>query len=189
MTRPGPARFALLGTTAFVGLLANADPALASEPIKLGVGGFFREAYVAVFDDDGEGDLGNERNTDGFFNDAEVHFKGETTLDNGLTVGAHIELKGETNSDQIDETWIYFSGGFGELKFGSTNDALVGICLLPPGGSRDQRRRRDRLYLARHRSGIAGWRGRLQRAGDRHRNRDHFLAPCAMDDLQWRTRL
>ena len=128
-------RYALLGTTAFATLLANAGPALANQPIKLGVGGFFREAYMAVSDDDGEGDLGNERNTDGFFNDAEVHFKGETTLDNGLTVGAHIELKGETNSDQIDETWIYFSGGFGELKLGSTNDALVGTCLLPPGGT------------------------------------------------------
>jgi outer membrane protein OmpU len=128
-------RLALLGTTAVVGLLANTGPVLASQPIKLTVGGFFREAYMAVFDDDGEGELGNERNTDGFFNDAEVHFKGETTLDNGLTVGAHIELKGETNSDQIDETWIYFSGGFGEVKIGSTNDALVGTCLLPPGGT------------------------------------------------------
>jgi predicted porin len=126
----------LLGTTAFVGLLANTGPALAiQQPVKLAIGGFFRETYMAVFDDDGEGELGNERNTDGFFNDAEVHFKGETTLDNGLTVGAHIELKGETNSDQIDETWIYFSGGFGELKLGSTNDALVGTCLLPPGGT------------------------------------------------------
>jgi outer membrane protein OmpU len=128
-------RLMLLGTTAFVGLLANTGPTFASQPIKLAVGGFFREAYMAVFDDDGEGQLGNERNTDGFFNDAEVHFKGETTLDNGLTVGAHIELKGETNSDQIDETWIYFSGGFGEVKIGSTNDALVGTCLLPPGGT------------------------------------------------------
>ncbi|HEY3147675.1 MAG TPA: porin [Dongiaceae bacterium] len=134
MKRTDTARLALLGTTAFATLLAN-GPACASQPIKLGVGGFFREAYMAVFDDDGEGELGNERNTDGFFNDAEVHFKGETTLDNGLTVGAHIELKGETNSDQIDETWIYFSGGFGELKLGSTNDALVGTCLLPPGGT------------------------------------------------------
>ena len=94
MTKAG-SKLALFGTTAIVGLLANAGPALASEPIKLGVGGFFRETYMAVFDDDGEGELGNERNTDGFFNDAEVHFKGETTLDNGLTVGAHIELKGE----------------------------------------------------------------------------------------------
>jgi predicted porin len=125
----------LLGTTAVIGVLANAGPVFASQPIKLGVGGFFREAYMAVFDDDGEGELGNERNTDGFFNDAEIHFKGEATLDNGVTVGAHIELKGETDSDQIDEAWIYFYGGFGEFKLGSQNDALVGACLLPPGGT------------------------------------------------------
>ena len=128
-------RLVLLGTTAVVGLLTNTGLALANQPIKLVVGGFFREAYMAVWDDDNEGELGNERNTDGFFNDAEIHFMGETTLDNGLTVGVHIELEGETASDQIDESWIYFAGGFGQLKFGSQNDALVGACILPPGAT------------------------------------------------------
>jgi predicted porin len=88
-----------------------------------------------TFDDDGEGELGNEANTDGFFNDAEIHFKGETTLDNGLVVGARVELEGETNSDQIDEAWVYFSGGFGEVRIGSEDEALVGSCIAPPGGT------------------------------------------------------
>jgi hypothetical protein len=128
-------RVALLGSTALFGAGMMANTAMAADGIKLSVGGFFREAYMATFDDDNEGELGNERNTDGFFNDAEVHFTGDTTLDNGLTVGAHIELEGENDNDQIDEAWVYFSGGFGEVRVGSTDDALAGACILPPGGT------------------------------------------------------
>jgi len=135
-------RLSLKGTTALglssAGLLAAAlspTAAMAADGIKLGVGGFFKEAYMVNFDDDNEGDLGNEHSTDGFFNDAEIHFSGETTLDNGLTVGARVELEGETDNDQIDEAWVYFSGGFGEVRVGSDDDALAGACLLPPGGT------------------------------------------------------
>jgi hypothetical protein len=64
-----------------------------------------------------------------------VHFEGSTTLDNGLTVGAHVELEGENSNDQIDEAWAYFSGGFGEVRVGSQDDALAGACILPPGGT------------------------------------------------------
>ena len=125
----------LCSTTALVGVGVMAGQASAAEPIKLMVGGFFREAYMVNFDDDGEGELGNERNTDGFFNDAEIFFMGMTTLDNGLTVGARVELEGEDDADQIDEAWIHFSGGFGEVRIGSNDEALVGACILPPGGT------------------------------------------------------
>jgi len=125
----------LLGTTALLGAGLVASPAFAADGIKLGVGGFFKEAYMVVFDDDGEGELGNEANTDGFFNDAEVHFTGSTVLDNGLEVGARIELEGETDGDQIDEAWIYFSGGFGEVRIGSDDSALAAACVVPPGGT------------------------------------------------------
>ncbi len=129
----------LLSATALAGAgFATATfvaPAMAADGVKLSVGGFFREAYMVVFDDDGEGDLGNEHNTDGFFNDAEIHFKGETTLDNGLTVGARVELEGETDGDQIDEAWISFSGGFGEIHIGSEDEALANGCIVPPGGT------------------------------------------------------
>jgi predicted porin len=121
-----------------VGLLVtgiSAAPAAADEPIKLEVGGFFRSAYMVVMDDDEEGEPGNERNTDGFFQDAEIHFKGETTLDNGLTVGARVELEGETADDQIDESWVFFSGGFGEFRIGSLDDALGSLCVFAPGGT------------------------------------------------------
>jgi hypothetical protein len=99
------------------------------------VGGFFKTAYNHVFDDDSEGEPGNEHNTDGVFSDAEVHFTGSTVLDNGLEVGARIELEGETAGDQIDEAWIWFSGGFGELRVGSDDEALANACIVPPGGT------------------------------------------------------
>ena len=129
----------LLGTTALLGAGLVASPAFAADGIKLGVGGFFKTAYMVNFDDDGEGERGNERNTDGVFSDAEIHFTGSTILDNGLEVGARVELEGEDNSgdgnDQIDEAWIYFSGGFGELRMGSDDDALANACIVPPGGT------------------------------------------------------
>jgi len=129
----------LLGTSTLVGagLVASASihPAAAADAIKLSVGGFFKTAYMVNFDDDGEGELGNERNTDGFFSDSEIYFRGSTVLDNGLEVGARVELEGEDDSDQIDEAWIFFSGGFGEIHIGSEDEALANNCILPPGGT------------------------------------------------------
>ena len=52
-------------------------------------------------------------------NEREVYFRGQTTLDNGLTVGAFIQLEGSTSQDQIDESYIYFSGSFGRVEWGS----------------------------------------------------------------------
>jgi outer membrane protein OmpU len=130
----------LLASSALLGVGVIGSPAMAADGIKLGIGGFFKTAYMANFDDDSEGDLGNERNTDGVFSDAEIHFTGSTVLDNGLEVGARVELEGEDNSlgdgaDQIDEAWIWFSGGFGEVRMGSDDDALANACIVPPGGT------------------------------------------------------
>lgn len=125
----------LLGTTALLGAGLVASPAFAADGIKLGVGGFFKTAYMVVFDDDDEGEAGNERNTDGFFSDGEIYFQGSTVLDNGLEVGARVELETENANDQIDEAWVFFSGGFGEIHIGSEDDALANNCLVPPGGT------------------------------------------------------
>ena len=125
----------LLGTSALFGAGLVASPAFAADGIKLSVGGYFRTAYQINFDDDSEGEPGNERNTDGFFSDSEIYFRGSTTLDNGLEVGARVELEGETDSDQIDEAWVFFSGGFGEIHIGSEDNALANDCIMPPGGT------------------------------------------------------
>jgi outer membrane protein OmpU len=126
---------AMLGTTALVGVGLSAASAWAESPIQLSVGGFFREAYMVVLDDDDEFEPGDERSDDGFFNDAEIHFTGRTLLDNGLEVGARVELEGETNDDQVDEAWVWFAGGFGEFRIGSDDEALANSCIMPPGGT------------------------------------------------------
>ncbi|MBA4100348.1 MAG: porin, partial [Rhodospirillum sp.] len=46
----------LLGTTALLGAGLVASPAFAADGIKLGVGGFFKTAYMMNFDDDDEGE-------------------------------------------------------------------------------------------------------------------------------------
>ena len=139
---------ALLGTTALIGAgLGAAAPAAAESPIQLSVGGFFRTAYMVVLDDDDSGpentfqEPGDDKAEDGVFSDAEIHFVGRTVLDNGLEVGARVELEGEDDDspdgdgDQIDEAWIWFAGGFGEVRIGSDDEALANSCILPPGGT------------------------------------------------------
>jgi predicted porin len=125
----------LLGTTALLGVGTVAGAAQASDGIKLDVGGFFQVVYQGVFDDKSDGHFGNHRNLDRLLHNAEVHFKGETTLDNGLTVGAQIELEGEQSADQIDKSFVYWSGGFGKVQVG-TMDGPIGACpVFPPGAT------------------------------------------------------
>ena len=64
-----------------------------------------------------------------------MHFDGSTTLDNGLTVGVHVELEGQTSDDQIDQVYAYFSGGWGQVFFGDTSEALAQMCYLSPDGA------------------------------------------------------
>jgi predicted porin len=126
----------LIGAGALAGLTVDPCGAQASDGIKLEVGGFFSSVYVGVID--GKHDSrhwGNERSHDGFKHDAEVHFKGEAQLDNGLTVEARIELEGENDDDQIDKSWVGVSGDFGSVRIGAQDDALEAQCIGAPGGT------------------------------------------------------
>jgi outer membrane protein OmpU len=128
-----------LGSTALVGVTsilgAASSTARAADGIKLEVGGFFNVAYQGVFDSKHEGRFGDHRNTDAFKHNGEVWFTGETTLDNGLTVGAQIELEAENADDQIDQSFVYWQGGFGRIQVGSQDKAIANYCILPPGGT------------------------------------------------------
>jgi hypothetical protein len=69
-----------------------------------------------------------DQDNDGFQNQAinedfEVFFQIVQTLENGITVGGRVELEGFESGDQIDERWIYFRGGFGEIRVGDEDDA------------------------------------------------------------------
>jgi hypothetical protein len=125
----------LLGTTALFGVGALAGAAQASDGIKLAVGGFFQTVYGGVFDKKSQNRFGNHHTVDRFIHNAEVHFMGETTLDNGLTIGARVELEGENADGQIDDAFVYWQGGFGQVQIGSQSGAVSGYCLLPPGAT------------------------------------------------------
>ena len=126
---------ALLYGTALAGAAAGTGTAEASDGIKLEVGGFFKLTYQGVFDKKAEGHFGDHRTWDGFNHNAEVWFMGETTLDNGLTIGTRIELEGEQAPDQIDMSYVYWQGGFGKVQIGSQDMAIANYCLLPPGAT------------------------------------------------------
>lgn len=112
----------LLATTALaaLGAVAVAGSANAAEKIKIGVGGYMQQWFGYASNDDGAFNDG-----DGFDQqtDAEIHFKGETTLDNGLTFGVNVQLEAEQDGDQIDEQFAYVEGSFGLFQIGNENAA------------------------------------------------------------------
>jgi predicted porin len=110
----------LLATVAVSGLALAAAPAYAE--VNLEVGGYFK-GYGAYADTDA-----NDSQFD-IIRDTELHVGGETTLDNGLTVGVHFEISvdGE-DSSAVDESYLYFSGDWGRVNFGNEDGSAY---LLP----------------------------------------------------------
>lgn len=113
----------LLATTALaaLGAVAVAGPATAAEKIKVSVGGYMEQWF-------GYSDNKNSVNgdNDGFDqqSDGEIHFKGSTTLDNGIKIGINVQLESQTDGgDQIDEQFAYVEGSFGRINIGSENAA------------------------------------------------------------------
>jgi len=126
----------LLGTSALVAAGLAVGDAYAAEGVTLELGGRYMGAAGVAFDDLDSALVDDDDLREYVFKqDVEVYFAGETVLDNGLTVGARIELEGQTSADQIDAVYAYFSGGFGEIRFGDTGEAMAQLCYLVPSAS------------------------------------------------------
>src|SRR6201991_4056093 len=126
----------LLGTTALVATGLVASNAHAAQGVQLGIGGYYAAPAGILFDqDNNDGEPGAHTRNVVFRQDVEIHFKGETTLDNGLTVGARIEMEGQQSEDQIDEVWAYFKGGGGQVRFGDDDEAYEQLSYLIPSAS------------------------------------------------------
>ena len=135
----------LMGTTALVaaGMMAGAAQAqeeMMEEPISLSLGGYYRAAIGSVSGNDGPGQPEADRHTVGIAQDAEVRISGETTLDNGLTVGvrAHMEVidgAGVGGGNTVDEVWLYFRDDFGQLRLGSVESARQELTNFAPSGA------------------------------------------------------
>src|SRR5262245_21650058 len=129
---------ALLGTTALIAAGMAVGDAYAADGVLLHIGGRYMGAAGVLAINDLSNNIGvsdSDLRDYVFKQDVEVYFLGETVLDNGLTVGARVELEGQTSSDQIDAVYAYFSGGFGEVRFGDTSEALGQMCYLVPSAS------------------------------------------------------
>ncbi len=115
----------LLGTTALVAAAVLTAPAMAAERLQLSIRGYHVGAisYTSM-------DTSGDENPINFGSDSEIHFRGSTTLDNGLKVSFKAELEMENDSavsskaDVIDEVYIQFDGGFGRIQFGQ-NDSVM----------------------------------------------------------------
>ena len=126
----------LFGTTALVATGVIASAVYADQGVKLGLGGYYQGAAGILFNQDhGNSDAGHNTRDVVFRQDVEVWFLGETTLDNGLTVGAEIQMEGQQSEDQIDEVWAYFKGGWGQVRFGDDDDATNQLGYLIPSAS------------------------------------------------------
>jgi len=120
----------LLGSTALVvgGLMAA--PAMAADPIKIGVGGYYTFYAVAGGIQSTYATNGSVTSYNGLFfqQEGEIHFIGQTKLDNGTSVGLNVELEGwnpssATANAQIDEAYLFAFGNWGRVEVGSRDAA------------------------------------------------------------------
>lgn len=115
----------LLAGTALVGFAVLATPAQAD--LTLNLSGHF-SGYGVYIDEDAE--IAGQRDFE-FRKNSEIHFTGETTLDNGLTVGVHVEQEVE-NATQNNESYVYFSGGWGRTNFGNEDGVAYLLQVAAP---------------------------------------------------------
>lgn len=129
----------LLLASVACGALAIATPASANDHgVKLDLGGHLKG--YAVYNDQDEND-GQTRELD-ILRETEIHFNGEKTLDNGLTVGVHVEadldgtddntLSGTQDDFTVEESYVYFSGGWGRVNFGQEDGAAYLLQVAAP---------------------------------------------------------
>tara|TARA_R110000803_G_scaffold163615_2_gene227303 strand:- start:5978 stop:7009 length:1032 start_codon:yes stop_codon:yes gene_type:complete len=118
----------ILFASSALAAVAFAGSAQASDKIQLQLGGYM-EQWAGFSDEDNTATAGRNN---AFQSDTEVHFGGSTTLDNGIEVGAKIELEGETSGDQIDEQYLFVNGGFGRIEMGKNDSAADAMALQAP---------------------------------------------------------
>ena len=137
----------LLGSTALAvgGLMAA--PAMAADPIKIGVGGYYQFYALAGQIEGAYATNGTSVQYKGvqFIQEGEIHFIGQSKMDNGTTIGVRVELEGwnpATNANAasgtnvpggglavgssartIDEAFMFAFGDWGRVEFGSHDDA------------------------------------------------------------------
>jgi predicted porin len=131
----------LLGTTAVVAATAFGGAAYAqsaSEPIKLGLGGYWRGAIATTVGVGGPAN--NEKTRQGTEQDSLIVVSGSSKFDNGLGVGVSIQFRGEgvngNTTSTVKRSYVRFFGQFGEVRFGDDEDSRLQKAIdAPQAGS------------------------------------------------------
>jgi outer membrane protein OmpU len=134
----------LFASTALVAAGLMTGTASASDKIKLNVGGFSKWWVIGAWQDDDF--LKVSANATGFSTakrvnadvkgDNEIWFSGDTTLDNGLKVGAFFSMEAGGHSDMttdvIDASYAWVQGGFGKVLLGTSANGTALLHVQAP---------------------------------------------------------
>ncbi len=113
----------LYGTTALIAAGAVAGPAMANDPVKLGVGGWYIFNVGLVSGDDAVGEPAANTRDHVFSRWGIIGFSGNSTFDNGLQVGAAFDIKAENNTDHIEDSYIWMEFADFRVQMGARNSA------------------------------------------------------------------
>jgi outer membrane protein OmpU len=132
----------LLGTTALVSVSLLAGPALASDPLKVTVGGSVVAGFY-VIDADNLPDDGELQSTAVKLVARNIDIKAEGTLDNGMVAGvlAKLQLGNDWNplinsylapTASFRQLYGYLEGGFGRFEIGGVDGAAYKMHYTAP---------------------------------------------------------
>ena len=118
----------LMATSALAAAALLASGATAADKMMkpaISANGYYEGVVGAVLDEE----TATETTALDTRTDAEVHFNGRGTLENGMKIHARVELEGQNNhsqaGDPIDEYFISVSSAFGRIILGGTGGAPV----------------------------------------------------------------
>jgi outer membrane protein OmpU len=113
----------------------------AAERIKLGLSGYYQQWGVATDQDlKTRAVVGGPRakqptNTVTNKHNSEICVIGQTTLDNGLTIGVNVQIEASSSSDQVDESYLFVqSPTMGQIIAGDENNAGFLLHVTAPDG-------------------------------------------------------
>lgn len=126
----------ILVSASAIAMMAAASSAYAAEEIEIGITGNWVGGFVFGQQDsdtdNGTAPGANVRSSN-FNQISEFAFTGDTTLDSGIEVGVRIEVEGETNGDQIDDSYVWFEhGSYGYLALGGRSGAADVVAMGAP---------------------------------------------------------
>ncbi len=110
-------------------------PAVAA-PFEIGIGGYFNGYLAGVAQQDAAGPInqpGYGLRRFGIFRESRLTFEAVSQLDQGMRVGAHVELRGENaQGDQVEKSYAFFDTAFGLVQIGKLRGAAYGLHYANP---------------------------------------------------------